>query len=188
MDPRLLRLFQEQILLQCRYVLFARGEITQTMNDLIAAPNFEAPTRVFYSIQNLLSAAANIAKAFWGPRKRPDIMAYRKPVRDSVGISDDSELREIDVRNHFEHIDEKLTDWWDDSANHSYIDLNIASKNAFGAAWPTTSYFRNFDPDSMVVSFWEHSINLRALLIEVEKIMPILIEITSKPLSSPAAE
>lgn len=112
MDSMLLRVFQGQLLYQCEFMLLAAKEANKTMKQR-SDPDvgaLETTTRIFYSIQNLLNAAANISKALWGQGGR--LEAKRKPLRDSIGITDSSPFREVAMRNNFEHFDERLDDWW----------------------------------------------------------------------------
>ena len=59
MDLMLLRQFQRQVLLQCKYVLISASEA----NKALETRNVEG---VFYALQNFLNAGANISKALWG--------------------------------------------------------------------------------------------------------------------------
>ena len=76
-----LRIFQDQVLLQCKFLLLAADTVntTVTARDTIGT---------FSALQALLNAAANISKAFWGPGgRRTD---ERLSLRQSVGVTDDS--------------------------------------------------------------------------------------------------
>ena len=99
MDLMLLRIFQRQLALQCRYLLVSFREAGMGLKE-------GKTDQVFYGLQNLLNAGANISKAFWG--QRGQLADLRKPLRDSVGVADDSPLRQVTMRNNFEHIDERL--------------------------------------------------------------------------------
>ena len=59
MELMLLRTFQRQVARQCKYVLFSAEEINKGLKE-------RDPEYVFFAIQNLLTASANIAKALWG--------------------------------------------------------------------------------------------------------------------------
>jgi hypothetical protein len=102
MDPRLLKVFQEQVKLQCIFLLRAARELNQTLK-------VRDTEGIFFSIQNLLTAGANVSKALWGPGGR--LHAERKPLRDSIGIADTSALRDVNMRNNFEHFDDRLDRW-----------------------------------------------------------------------------
>jgi hypothetical protein len=99
MDKQLLKIFQEQVRLQCMFLLRAARELNQTLKT-------KDTESIFFSLQNFLTAGANISKALWGQGGR--LHAERKPLRDSIGVHDSSALRAVNMRNNFEHFDERL--------------------------------------------------------------------------------
>src|SRR5687767_5252508 len=125
MERRLLREFQSQVAMQCRFVLIAAEDINQALREHVLHErrirtakdevfaimaetnlNFEEfrsasdraeaivrqrpnySIRIFYDIQNLLIAAVNINRLLWSSRSQ--LAEERKPLRDSIGVSDDS--------------------------------------------------------------------------------------------------
>jgi hypothetical protein len=172
MDTMLLRVFQRQVLLQCKFVLLASQEVNASLitGDI---------TRTFYAIQNLLNAAANISKALWGQAgKKAD---ERKLLRESIGISDNSPLRKILIRNDFEHFDERLTTWWAQSPNHNLMDLNLGPLRTAVRGISEQDMFRGFNPQTGDVMFWGTDFNLNVVVQEVTRILPILEVETRKP-------
>ena len=147
MDLMLLRAFQQQILLQCQFMLMASAKINEALRQ-------DDISRTFYSIQNLLNAAANVSKALWG--QSGSLTAERQALRDSIGVSDSSPLREVTMRNNFEHFDERLDRWWTQSAHHNYADLNIGPRSAISGI-DNVDTFRMYDPATTEVVFWGQS-------------------------------
>ena len=88
---------------QCQFMLKANGEVNAALDRLDTQG-------VFYAIQTLLSAAANISKALWGEGGR--LAASRKVLRDRINIYDTSALKSVTMRNNFDHFDERLERWW----------------------------------------------------------------------------
>ena len=171
MDLMLLRVFQRQVLFQCECTLLAAADIN-------AALQAQDTTRVFYGVQNFLNAAANIAKALWGRSGTPP--AQRQDLRESLGVAEDSPLRVVTMRNHFEHVDEKLEEWWRESQQRVFIDMNIGPKSAWPGGGPR-DWFRNLDPVTTDLYFWNQDFNLQALITEVQRILPTLRAEASKP-------
>lgn len=91
---------------QCKFALTALEDM-----DL---GNEEVNPRFWYSVQAFLSASANASKLLWGSTE--EIARRRRPIRQSLGISDDSPLRSRSFRNHFDHFDERLETWFQDWA------------------------------------------------------------------------
>jgi hypothetical protein len=169
MDTFLLRTFQRQVLIQSKFMLRAAEDINSALkqNDI---------NSIFYSIQNMLNAAANISKALWGQGGR--LADQRKPRRESIGIADDSPLRAVTMRNNFEHFDERLDRWWKESKNHNHADFNLGKRKDFP---DDIDSFRIFDPETTDLSFWGQTFNLQDLIAEVRALLPKLEMEAAKP-------
>jgi hypothetical protein len=81
MELMLLRVFQGQVEFQLKAILNAHER-------LIAAHQRGDMDEVWFSVENLLSAAANVSKALWGSGAAANVA--REPLRDSVGVDDAS--------------------------------------------------------------------------------------------------
>lgn len=167
MDLFLIHIFQRQVVNQCDFLIFAA-------HDINAAMSSDETAKVFYGVQNLLNAGANISKMLWGQGGRKE--EARKPLRESIGIANDSPLRQVTMRNHFEHMDERIDRWANESAGHNHIDLIIGSKNMFVMDTEDIDMFRWFNPETTDVFFWGDEFNLKALVDEATKILSKLRE------------
>jgi hypothetical protein len=124
----LLLTLQHQALMQCEYIQLAYDELNAALATIEVR-------RSFYALQNLLAAAANVSKAFWGTADKKygnRRERERKPLRDSIGLKDNSPLRRVKMRNNFEHFDERLDEWFLKSEKHTYMDHNIGPYNLEG--------------------------------------------------------
>ena len=92
-------MFQRQVATQCFAALMA-AETAQSALNPVNQDVFWA------SIQNCLTAVANISKAMWGQGGK--YSKERKPLRDSLGVGNNSPLKRTSMRNNFEHFDERL--------------------------------------------------------------------------------
>ncbi|MCA3283380.1 MAG: hypothetical protein ING16_10955 [Roseomonas sp.] len=163
MDNHLLEFFQHEVGLQCKFMLRAANEVNNSRqkNDVEG---------VFYGLQSILSASANISKALWGQGGKAKRVAERKRLRDSLQMSDDSPLRPTDMRNHFEHFDDRLERWWQTSTHKNYVDMNLGPRNAIHGLAKSDS-FRNFDPQSNVLCFGDDEVNIQALIDEAQALL-----------------
>jgi len=166
-----LRMFQRQVLLQCKFVQMAAAQL----NDSLRERNSEA---TFYALQNLLNAAANISKVLWGQSGR--LTSERKAVRDSIGIQDDSPFQTVTMRNNYEHFDDRIDTWWQQSKRHNAADCNIMPRAEIRGI-DDIDRFRAFDPVTNDLSFWGQDFNVQELIDEVQRIFPKLKEEASKP-------
>jgi hypothetical protein len=171
MDIFLLRVFQRQVLLQCKFLMLAANEVNQGLK-------LKDTDRTFYALQNMLVAGANIAKSLWGGGGK--LEAQRKPLRDSIGISDSAQLRNVTMRHNFEHLDERLDRWWKESKQHNHIDLSIGPSDMISGT-AEMDKFRHFDPVTTDMIFWGEQFNLQQIVNEVQMILPRLQVEANKP-------
>jgi hypothetical protein len=164
MDPFLVQVFRYQVEFQCKAILKASAEIDA---GVAAEPGGDA-YGVFYGIQNLLVAAANCSKALWGEGGR--LSTQRQPLRDALGVTDASPLKDVNMRNNFEHFDERLDRWWTESPNHNIADLNLGTVRMI-TGLAAMENFRQFDPDSGDLLFWGDRFNINALVGEARAIL-----------------
>jgi hypothetical protein len=177
MDVGLLRMFQRQGLLQCQFAIVAANDVNSALvrNDIIG---------IFGSLQSLLTAAANIAKVFWGSGGK--FSETRKSLRTSIGLSDDSPLRTVTMRNNYEHFDERLERWSEISTRKNYLDLSLMPVNAVHGSdairgLDDIDKFRTYDPATGVLTFWSEEFHILALIKEIEQIFSILKAESYKP-------
>ncbi len=108
-DDYVLGIFLDQIGRQADFGLMAAGDLVES-----AVPNGDS-RRLWYSVQGLLGAVANVSKLIWP--------AY-STFHDDQYLSDRGErlqevlhadsltiLRDKDLRNDFEHFDVRLEEW-----------------------------------------------------------------------------
>lgn len=172
MEDRLKRLFQEQIVTQCKFAIRAENDIYSSLQarDFIG---------IFYGIQNLLNAAANIEKALWG---RKGYRKSRLPLRQSLKIKSRSVLAQANnIRNHHEHYDEKIQDWYSVASDRSFADLNALTVAQMSIFHPKDR-FRWYEPVLKEISFWNEKINLPKLMDEIQNILVLADQELKKPL------
>ena len=171
MELMLLRVFQRQVELQLKALLDAHAR-------LMAALGRTAPDEVWFAVEGLLSAAANVSKALWGQGSAAN--AARQPLRDSLCVSEASPFSERRMRNHFEHYDERLDEWWVKSPTHNIADRNIMPVGAI-AGIDRLGMFRQLDPTTLNVVFWGDTFNIPEIVAEASRLLPIVVKEAAKP-------
>jgi hypothetical protein len=177
LDTYLLRMFQRQVANQCFAALMA-AETAQSALNPVNQDVFWA------SIQNCLTAVANISKAMWGQGGK--YAKERKPLRDSLGVGNNSPLKRTSMRNNFEHFDERLDDWYATSTNRNHLDHMIGPPSTISGL-ADTDMFRVFDPTTAELVFWGKRYPLRTIMDEVLRLHPIAHAEGSKPHWDPSA-
>jgi hypothetical protein len=177
-ELHLLRIFQHQIEFQCRTVLVATKDLERALLTQ------DVPS-VWMAIQTLLTAAANISKALWGQGGK--LAAERTALRNSIGVDDSSPFRDVAMRNHFEHFDERLEVWWNESSAHNYIDMSVGSGMGqwFSPPPEEKDMFRSFDTSTGDIVFWGDRFNLPRIVQEVQRVLPLVSQEARKPHSEP---
>ncbi len=98
MDSRILNAFLLQIVDQALFTIIAYEELESALS-------ISSVTRVYYCCQSFLVATANISKILWPDKK------YKQrgdTLRNLLQIDNRSPLYSRDVRNDFEHIDDRI--------------------------------------------------------------------------------
>ena len=122
---------------------------------------------VWGSIQSLLVAAGNVSKILW-PVKNQHV-ARGKHLRELLGVEDDNLLSDRTFRNHFEHYDERIHDWFEDSDSAVYMDSKIDPFEPTPLSLPQF-FHRSYNPTSRTLSFRNESIDLSAVLTALAEI------------------
>ncbi|MBT0571480.1 hypothetical protein KIK84_14220 [Curvibacter sp. CHRR-16] len=122
---------------------------------------------VWSSIQSILAAAANVSKILWPSRKLSTERGMR--LRRLLNVDDDNLLADRKFRNHFEHYDERIEDWFIKHGSAVYRDSIV---NSFGSIWgnnPPNDH-RAYNPVTQTLTFRGESVDLAALLNALEEI------------------
>lgn len=171
MEPIVLSQFLRQAELQCRYA-FASYEMVQR------AEAVQDITTVFYGAQNLVTALGNAAKVFWG--LKAEKTAARRLVRERAGVAEDSPLKDVSMRNHYEHMDERIERWGKDSRRRNLVDLVCGPKGII-VGLEDIDMFRQFDPSSGVLYFWGAEFHVGAIMQDVAAFYPQLQREAGRP-------
>ena len=139
-------LYLSEVVEQCEYVDIAWGN----MQASLAGPH--PPGAVFwYSVQSFLVATANISRIVWPQDKRHSARGQR--LRRLLAIDDDSPLRNRRFRNHFEHYDERIQEWFESARPPGFADRCIGGNDSFGGGLNKPHYMRNFNPQTQSLYF-----------------------------------
>lgn len=146
------------------FELYYQGEYLRLANrNLDEADGLH---EAWLAIHSILASAGNISKLLWGggDADRQD----RKPLRELLGVKDDSPLKIRHVRNKFEHIDEYIDEWLDEDPTRPFVGRNIGGSPD---QWPEGKHlFGHYDPDSGRVWFWDWEISVPEMVQEAHSI------------------
>jgi len=167
-DPHILGVFKLEVWRQCRFALMAAADIEATVAELDDDSKhvddggeriMRLTERVFFALQSLLAAVANLSKLLWGSKKQ---QPSRQPLREALEIGEDFSPSIRRMRDQFEHFDSELEEWAR-GANHNYVDMNLGEVSGM-----STSLLRNLDPDQLVATFRDEQLELKPIIAAVE--------------------
>jgi hypothetical protein len=121
---------------------------------------------VWGAIQSILIAAGNVSKILWPSRPHA---SRGKVLRTLLNVDDSNLLSDRKFRNHFEHYDERIEDWFKENRSAVYTDLSIDPfKSIWGSIPP--NHHRAYNPLTQILTFRDESVDLVALLKVLEEI------------------
>jgi hypothetical protein len=176
MNPCLLRTFQLEVVNQCQFAIMAIKDLEnalKNMNDM-TRPTGDGMTRIWYSIQAFLIAAGNLSKLLWPPH--PVISERGPELRASLSVEDNSCLQPRTFRNHFEHYDQRLEEFFLslEPPNFAYIDRNVSPGGIKSLASHVDEkiVLRHLDQEAWTLLFRGEPLHLKPLVKAVCELLP----------------
>ena len=153
------------------------GEIAfQTEIALVSAKRLDADKMdvdeivLWSAIQSILISAANISKLLWPSRKKYKLRGER--LRELLRIEKNNVLSDRTFRNHFEHYDERVEEWFENKSSSVYDDLAI-NPSLYRSDITLATIHRGYNTYNQTVIF-------RGELFDLKKVLQALQEIKSE--------
>jgi len=121
------------------------------------------------SIQSVLVAAGNVSKILW-PVKKYQLRGER--LRQLLKVDKDNPLSSRLFRNHFEHYDERVEEWFENSPQGVYIDLamNPSLRSGIFDDLPLNTH-RGYNSFNNSLVFRNETLYLDDVLMALEKLL-----------------
>jgi hypothetical protein len=171
MEKHLLRCFQLEVSKQCRWAILAIEDLEEALTGLNSGKlaHQYGMSRLWMSIQTFLVAGGNISKLLWP--SQPNIPDRGTDLRASLGVKDNSCFKTRTFRNHFEHFDERLEDFFLSlgPGEFFYIDSNVSPGgiSSLATGIDQNKVLRHFDPESWRLIFRGESFEIEPLYKEI---------------------
>lgn len=166
-----IRIYKWEINKQCTFALTAVSNIEDSLNRLNVGNNmndFKNNTdTIWYSIHSLLTSTGNLSKLFWPPNKKYSSRGQK--LREIFSVEDTSLLNSRQIRNHFEHYDERL-DTWILSREKIFADSNIGKIENMISNLKPEDYLRHYDPTTNTVYFKGDKFEIIPIIEEVREL------------------
>ena len=126
--------------------------------------NFDM-VEVWCSIQSILIAAGNVSKILWPHQK---YKSRGETLRQMLNVSEDNLLSDRKFRNHFEHYDERIEDWFNNQSPAVFTDLamNLSLRGTMA-----TKDHRGYNSHNNTLIFRGQSLDLNEVLNALKEIL-----------------
>ena len=116
--------------------------------------NEKNPSSLFEYIHHFIVHVSNVMKLVQPNAKEDtDFRKYRMiEIKKAYQAIPDINPSDVNVRNDFEHFDERIDSWVINSKNHNYADKNIMPAGAISGLDPKDN-FRQYDPGTKILYF-----------------------------------
>lgn len=172
-------LFIDELKTQIDFALFSVDEMKEVLKTLESRAKIDSD-RFWYNAQNFVVYSANISKILWGVKdrnyqKNQIRKQERNQLRNKLKIENNSRLKNRNLRNALEHIDEKLEDFTSEPQS-IILNRNIGPvKNMISIAGDVYDIskeknLRHFDPNTNILYFYGEKVNLEENYKEILKL------------------
>ena len=144
---------------------YARVQLTR--DYFSAAPHPKTVVDFFSDCAVFLSAAGVISKIVFPRGRRPTKTAVvrSRKLKDFLGVSDLPILRDLGLRNAFEHIDERLDEEIEKNPDGVFVQYHIAR-----TAPPAGLILKRFDPKTKTLSYLGTALALDSCFSEIKQV------------------
>ena len=162
MDDFLLRLYLEQAKEECERAFSA-------IKALNAALGSNGELDPFVPAQAIIHHAAAVSKIFWPPGSRDKFARKRaqrrsETLRSELGLVSPHPVQARTLRDHFEHFDERLDAWVEQSKNRNIVKQLVGPRTAIGGdAIADTDIIHHYDPAAKTYAFRGEKFDIQAL-------------------------
>lgn len=164
MDEFIENIYVRELLAQCEYAVDA----VRRMNEILTGPG--SPSEFFREAGDFLQHSSGISRLLWPPGSTNRVKKKRAKQRGAhlrrmLKVDDGHVLRNRALRDHFEHLDERLDDWAETSPNKNIVDNMIGPRRAIGGdAIKDQDIIRMFDPTTKLIVFRGERFDIQALV------------------------
>jgi hypothetical protein len=171
-------IYLQEVITQAEFARVALDQLSQALQEGV-----NGNAKIWASTQSLLASAAMISKLLWpsppstkadgsqldspDARRRSFTIDRGKDLRRRLGVKAQPILQSRQVRNAFEHFDERL-DGHIDAGNSFRNDRNVGPRSLFAVGRPRFMALRHLDPEVPSVSVLDAEVNLEDLWIAIE--------------------
>ena len=169
MDEFIESIYLRELIQQCQYAIGAVGR----MNECLSNQN---PSEFFREAGDFLQHSSAVSRVLWPPGSKNRAKKKRAKQRGShlrakLAVPENHALQARNLRDHFEHFDERLDEWAETSPHKNIVDNMIGPRNAIGgSAIKDEDIMRMYDPANKEIVFRGETFNVQVLVSGVQDI------------------
>lgn len=137
----------------------------RSFERLYAATNSSDQVEIWSSIQSILVASGNISKILW-PNSKYEPRGEK--LRQMLKVDKRNVLFDRRFRNHFEHYDERIEEWFNNSSSAVYTDLSM---NPALRGTMSANDHRGYNSFDNTLKFRGELLDLNEVLNALEKLL-----------------
>ena len=163
MDKFLKSVYLGQVKEECEFCFAA----VEKMNLLLEK---KADGDFFREALDLVHHAAAVSRILWPPgckdkKKKARAQRRGQVLRDELGLKGSHPTQNRALRDHFEHFDERLDDWAENSRNHNIVGKLFGPRRAIsGESIDDSDIIHHYDPDTKTYAFRGEPFNIQELV------------------------
>lgn len=127
---------------------------------------------LFWNLDHFINRAAMVSKMLW-PSSQGTFAQQRGTIlREALLVANDSTLNARVLRNHLEHFDERIDEWYEKSGFRIYADRIVGPREMMiFPGKPDHSIFRHYSPNDGIYSFHGDEVNVQLMGAELQRIV-----------------
>jgi len=147
-----------------------QAKIAQRAAERLRATNDDFDhVETWCSIQSILVAAGNVSKILWPNQK---YKTRGEKLRQLLKVEKNNPLSSRKFRNHFEHYDERVEEYFQSNSQGSYIDLAMNPSFRSGVFGdPPLNTHRGYNSFDNTLVFRDEILDLNELLMALDNIL-----------------
>lgn len=162
MDEHIETIYLRELIQQCQYAIDAVNQMNGCLQN-------KKPGEFFREAGDFLQHISAVSRILWPPGNRNRIKKKRAKQRGAhlqtkLAIADGHALQARNLRDHFEHFDERLDEWAETSVHKNIVDNMIGPRAAIGNIVKDDEIMRMYDPAKKEIVFRGEAFNVQALV------------------------
>lgn len=155
--------YLRELIQQCQYAIGAVARMNECLSN-------RDPGEFFREAGDLLQHSSAVSRILWPPGTKNRVNKKRAKqrgtyLRTKLAVPENHALQARNLRDHFEHFDERLDEWAATSPHKNIVDNMIGPRNAIaGNAIKDEDIMRMYDPTNKEIVFRGEKFNVQVLV------------------------